>query len=70
MDTFIMTASEAAEYLRIRQAAMIDLLKRGEIPAIQEKEGAPWKIPREALHEYVMERAKREAARRRSEATA
>ena len=52
----VLSAEEAAEALRIRENAIYRLLKEGRLKAF--KNGRTWKIPKEALKEYIKEQAR------------
>lgn len=51
----ILSAEEAAEALRIRENAIYRLLNKGELKAF--KNGRTWRIPTDALKEYIKEQA-------------
>ena len=48
----ILTAEEACEALRIGSNALYDLLGNGELKGY--RNGRVWRIPRQALQEYVL----------------
>lgn len=48
----ILTVNELAEILRIGTTHTYRLLKKGQIKAY--KEGKDWKIPREAVRQYII----------------
>lgn len=48
----ILTVNELAEILRIGTTHAYRLLKKGQIKAY--KEGKDWKIPREAVKQYII----------------
>ena len=52
----ILTVDEACEALRVGYNAMYDLLNAGKLKAY--KNGRTWRIPRNALKEYILENAK------------
>lgn len=52
----VLSAKEAAEALRIRENAIYRLLNEGRLKAF--KNGRTWKIPKEALKEYIKEQAR------------
>lgn len=49
--TVTLTPKEAAKHLKIHVLTVYDLLKRGELPG--RKVGGSWRIPQDALHEYL-----------------
>lgn len=65
MESMIISASEAANILRIKTGTMLKLLESGEIPAL--RIGRNWKVPVRALETYILERAEEEAKARRKE---
>ena len=52
----VLSAEEAVEALRIRENAIYRLLNEGRLKAF--KNGRTWKIPKEALKEYIKEQAR------------
>lgn len=52
----ILSAAEAAEALRIRENAIYRLLNEGKLKAF--KNGRTWRIPKDALKEYIKEQAR------------
>ena len=52
----ILSAEEAAEALRVRENAIYRLLNKGELKAF--KNGRTWRIPKDALKEYIKEQAR------------
>lgn len=52
----ILTVEEACEALRVGYNAMYDLLNTGKLRAF--KNGRTWRIPRNALTQYILENAK------------
>lgn len=52
----VLSTEEAAEALRIRENAIYRLLNEGRLKAF--KNGRTWKIPKEALKEYIKEQAR------------
>lgn len=52
----ILTVEEACEALRVGYNAMYELLNSGKLKAY--KNGRTWRIPRNALKEYILENAK------------
>lgn len=52
----ILTVEEACEALRVGYNAMYDLLNTGKLKAY--KNGRTWRIPRNALTQYILENAK------------
>ena len=53
----ILTVEEVCEALRMGYNAVYDLLNTGKLKAY--KNGRVWRIPREALKEYILENTKR-----------
>ena len=52
----ILSPGEAAEALRIGENALYELLNSGKLKAY--KNGRNWLIPRDAVRQYVLERAR------------
>ena len=52
----ILTVTELAEVLRIGTTQAYRILKRGDIAAF--KEGKDWKIPKESIKRYILNKAK------------
>lgn len=52
----ILTVEEVCEALRMGYNAVYELLNEGKLKAY--KNGRVWRIPREALKEYILENAK------------
>lgn len=52
----ILTAEEACEALRIGYNAMYELLNSGKLKGF--RNGRVWRIPKLAVQEYILERAK------------
>ena len=52
----ILSVEEACEALRVGYNAMYELLNSGKIKAY--KNGRVWRIPKEALKEYILSSAK------------
>ncbi len=52
----ILTVEEACEALRVGYNAMYELLNSGKLKAY--KNGRTWRIPRNALTQYILENAK------------
>ena len=52
----LLTAQEAAEVLRVGHNAIYELLKSGELKGF--RVGRVWKIPKEAVEEYIRSSAK------------
>ena len=52
----ILSAEEAAEALRVRENAIYRLLNEGKLKAC--KNGRTWRIPKDALKEYIKEQAR------------
>ncbi len=52
----ILSAEEAAEALRVRENAIYRLLNEGKLKAF--KNGRTWRIPKDALKEYIKEQAR------------
>lgn len=52
----LLTAQEAAEVLRVGHNAIYELLKSGELKGF--RVGRVWKIPKEAVEEYIRNSAK------------
>lgn len=52
----LLTAQEAAEMLRVGHNAIYTLLKSGKLKGF--RVGRVWKIPKEAVEEYVRDSAK------------
>ena len=52
----ILSPGEAAEALRIGENALYELLNSGKLKAY--KNGRNWLIPRDAVHQYVLEQAR------------
>ena len=65
MDDFNLTISQAASMLKTSVGTVSEQVQRGEIPAY--REGRSWKIPKPALVEYAVGRAKQEADARKRE---
>lgn len=63
MERLVVTASEAADMLCLRDGKCLELLEAGEIPGY--RDGIRWKIPIVLLEKYVIERAEREAEERK-----
>lgn len=66
MESMILSATEAANTLKIKTETMLQLLESGEIPAM--RMGRNWKVPVKSLERYIMERAEKEAKARREAA--
>lgn len=64
VEPIVYSAQEAAKALKCDTGAVLNKLKRGEIPAY--KEGTYWKIPRTLLQTYIENEAIREAKERRA----
>lgn len=58
MDALVVTASEAAQLLRVSNAKVLEELRSGAIKAYRDGKG--WKIPVSVLEEYVQQRAEQE----------
>lgn len=52
----VLSAEEAAEALRVRENAIYRLLNEGKLRAF--KNGRTWRIPKDALKEYIKEQAR------------
>lgn len=52
----VSSAEEAAEALRVRENAIYRLLNEGKLKAF--KNGRTWRIPKDALKEYIKEQAR------------
>lgn len=52
----VLSAEEAAEALRVRENAIYRLLNEGKLKAF--KNGRAWRIPKDALKEYIKEQAR------------
>ena len=52
----VLSAAEAAEALRVRENAIYRLLNEGKLKAF--KNGRTWRIPKDALKEYIKEQAR------------
>lgn len=52
----VLSAEEAAEALRVRENAIYRLLNEGKLKAF--KNGRTWRIPKDALKEYIREQAR------------
>lgn len=52
----ILSAEEAAEALRVRENAIYRLLNEGKLKAF--KNGRTWRIPKDALKEYIKEQVR------------
>lgn len=52
----VLSAKEAAEALRVRENAIYRLLNEGKLKAF--KNGRTWRIPKDALKEYIKEQAR------------
>ena len=52
----VLSAEEAAEALRVRENAIYRLLNEGKLKAF--KNGRTWRIPKDALKEYIKEQAR------------
>ena len=52
----LLTAQEAAEVLRVGHNAIYELLKSGKLKGF--RVGRVWKIPKEAVEEYIRNSAK------------
>ena len=52
----VVSAEEAAEALRVRENAIYRLLNEGKLKAF--KNGRTWRIPKDALKEYIKEQAR------------
>ena len=52
----ILSAEEAAEALGVRENAIYRLLNEGKLKAF--KNGRTWRIPKDALKEYIKEQAR------------
>ena len=52
----VLSAEEAAEALRVRENAIYRLLNEGKLKA--SKNGRTWRIPKDALKEYIKEQAR------------
>lgn len=63
MDVLVVSAAEAAKMLSIKAATLHEELETGRLKAY--RDGRNWKIPVEALHEYVNTRATNETKERR-----
>ena len=59
----LLTASDTAEILRMRNDVVLRMLSDGEIPAV--RIGKTWKVDEEQLHEWFKKRASAEAKRRK-----
>ena len=57
-----MTAGEVAQYLKIRQKAIYDLVREGKIPAF--KLGADYRFIKSAIDEWVSNQQSRKSRRR------
>lgn len=55
-DIEIMTVEEACEVLKIGHNAIYRLLNSGKLRAF--RNGRHWRIPREAVRQYILENAK------------
>jgi excisionase family DNA binding protein len=53
----VMTAEEAAAYLRVSRATVYKLARAGEIPAMQI--GSHWRFRRDLIDEWLREKALR-----------
>lgn len=63
MEPITMSAAETAKYIGISDAKTLDLLERGEIPAV--RFGRNWKVVRRQLDAWIEDRAIRETKERR-----
>ena len=54
----LLTAEEACEALKIGRNAIYSLLISGELKGYRVGRGRTWRIPRQALTEYVCRRAR------------
>lgn len=52
----VLSAEEAAEALRVRENAIYRLLNEGKLKAF--KNGRTWRIPKDALKEYIKEQVR------------
>ena len=52
----VLSAEEAAEALRVRENAIYRLLNEAKLKAF--KNGRTWRIPKDALKEYIKEQAR------------
>lgn len=52
----VLSAEEAAEAFRVRENAIYRLLNEGKLKAF--KNGRTWRIPKDALKEYIKEQAR------------
>ena len=52
----ILSAGEACEALKVGYNAMYELLNNGELKAY--KNGRVWRIPKQAVKEYIVEQSK------------
>lgn len=52
----VLSAEEAAEALRVRENAIYRLLNEGKLKAF--KNGRTWRMPKDALKEYIKEQAR------------
>lgn len=52
----VLSAEEASEALRVRENAIYRLLNEGKLKAF--KNGRTWRIPKDALKEYIKEQAR------------
>lgn len=52
----VLSAEEAAEALRVRENAIYRLLNEGKLKAF--RNGRTWRIPKDALKEYIKEQAR------------
>ena len=52
----VLSAEEAAEAFRARENAIYRLLNEGKLKAF--KNGRTWRIPKDALKEYIKEQAR------------
>lgn len=66
MESMILSATEAANVMRVQTETMLQLLEAGKIPAI--RMGRNWKVPVKSLERYIVERAENEAKARRENA--
>lgn len=64
IEPIVYSAGEAAAALKCDPGAVLDKLKRGEIPAY--REGTYWKIPKTLLQAYIESEAIKEAKERKS----
>lgn len=63
MEKAFYSPSEVRSILGVQQAKVYELLENGTIPSI--RIGIRWKIPKEALEEWIAETAEKQTAERR-----